>query len=358
MAALGDAIMASPALALLRAGLPGWRVSVLAKTQGVEYFRSLGSVDEVIPFVPSRYLDRARPYRLPLGAVAAWRVAVRLRAARFTASLQWRGQLLDTLLSRLTGAEHRVAGVQSIHRRAPIPVEKVPWLVTELVPYRDEPGHLVEALAAPVRGLLAKLGRPEATSALGPLEYPITAADRAQAGRFAAAVELGPDYACIGIGARTTYNAWPAERFATVGDEFFAAHGLRVLLTGAPEHRGFEDEVARRMRHPPIRSAGALGLGAVAALVEGARVVVALNTGLAHIAAACRRPVVVLSGRDGAAISPWRTPHRVVTRNPHYPARHPDRWAWGGLVGLIPTEDVVAAARSLLAESAPARPAS
>ena len=43
MAGLGDAIMASPSLALLKSNLPKWRLFVLARTQVIEYLDSLQS---------------------------------------------------------------------------------------------------------------------------------------------------------------------------------------------------------------------------------------------------------------------------------------------------------------------------
>jgi ADP-heptose:LPS heptosyltransferase len=354
MAALGDAIMASAALCLLKRGLPDRPVAVLARVQAAAYFRSLPFVDEVVPFVAEQHIDRRRPWRLLGAAPELLRLLRRLRSARYGATVQWRGQIQDTLLSRATGAPHRVAAVQSIHRRALLAVERVPWLVTDLVPFDRADGHLVEAMAAPAAALVRKLGGDPAAAGAGlPLHFPLTAADRAAADEFLAAAGLDArtPFACLTVGARSEFNDWPPDRFAAVADYLAERHGLRVILNGMPSHAERELHVARTMRTQPVRSVGRLSFGALAAVLARSRLLVALNTGIVHVAAALRVPVVVLNGRDGASITPWGTATRIVTRNPHYPRRHPDPRQWAGLVGLITAAEVNAAVDSLLASS-------
>lgn len=352
MAALGDAVMASPALRMLKLGLPEWRIAVLARTHTRDYFQSLPYVDEVVPFVDDRHVDRKKPWRLLRGWPDSRRLFGKLRAEGYSAVIQWRGQLPDTLMSVCTRAHHRIAAVQSIHRKSPLPVEKLRFLVTDLVAVSPN-AHLVEAMTTPAVFFLEKLGvRAPANSDLS-LDYPLRPADYAAADDFLRAEGLSPGnpLACISISAKTAVNTWLPERFAAVADYLQSEQGLRVVLTGLPAHLGRETEVASRMATPPVRSVGRLPFGGVCALVARSRLLVSLNTGLSHIAAALRVPVVVLSGRDGASITPWGTPHRVVTRNSFYPRRHPDRRQWASLVPLVTVDEVKAAAGALLDET-------
>lgn len=353
MAALGDAIMASPALRLLKHGLPGWSVDVVARQAAVPYFSSLPYVDRVVPFVNESYVDRRRPWRLLGAPKEVSRVVRELRAGRYEAAIQWRGQIPDTLMSVLTRARTRVAGVQSIHRRSIVPVERVSFLVTDLVPVIDPGAHMVEAMAAPARYLVQKLGGGQPPVDALNLDYPLRSADEDAASAFMAANHLSghEPLAVVAISAKTAVNSWPMERFAEVADHLQSRHGVRVILSGIPEHRAREAEVTRAMKTEPICSTARLPFGALCALLRRSRLLVSLNTGISHVAAALRVPVVVLSGRDGASITPWGTPHRVVTRNPFYPQRHPDPREWTRLLHLITPEEVNTAADALLAPS-------
>ena len=343
--------MASPALRLAKQGLPEWSLSVLARTHTRDYFLTLPYVDEVVEFVEDRHLDRKRPWKIFNGWNDSLRLFKQLSTGGYSAVIQWRGQLPDTLMSACTGARHRIAAVQSIHRKSALPVEKVRFLVTDLAPVLHPGAHLVEAMAAPVILLLEKLGRHLPNPDLS-LDYPLRSSDHEAAAAFLRAERLPDDtpLACVGISAKTAVNAWPVERFAAVADYLQQEHGLRVVLTGTPNHLERENEIVSRMSTKPIRSIGRLPFPALCAVLARSRLLVSLNTGLSHIAAALRVPVVVLNGRDGSSITPWGTSHRVVTRNPFYPRRHPDSRRWASLVPLITIEDVCAGVDDLLKE--------
>ncbi|MDX2187255.1 MAG: glycosyltransferase family 9 protein [Opitutaceae bacterium] len=348
MAALGDAVMASPAMTVLKAACPEARITVLARAQAQAYFATLPQVDRVIPFVGERHVDRRRPWRL-LGAPSELqRVVKEVRSTRWHACLQWRSQLPDTLLSGLSRASHRIVGIQRIHRPATLGAEQLGMFFTERVPLTGENAHLVEAFALPVLALLRKW-EVMPPSELPGLTYPIGLEERRAAQEFLLinGVRSHERLAMINISAKSEFNRWTDDKFSALGDGL-AEMGMRVVLSGVPEHREREIVIASRMKSPPVLSTGRLSMGAVAAVLERCRVLVALNTGIAHVSAALQVPVVVLNGRDGASITPWKVPHRVVTRNSHYPKRHPDPKVWPSLVPLIEPQEVIAAVQELV----------
>ena len=75
---LGDAVMTTPALAALRAGCPGARITLLAKPLVGELFRGHPDVDEVMVY------DRDGGHH---GFRGKLRVASELRARRFDAAI-------------------------------------------------------------------------------------------------------------------------------------------------------------------------------------------------------------------------------------------------------------------------------
>jgi ADP-heptose:LPS heptosyltransferase len=102
-------------------------------------------------------------------------------------------------------------------------------------------------------------------------------------------------------------------KFAAVADSL-ARKGLRVVITGTVDEQDVACAVTAAMSQPAINLAGQTTLGAAAALVSGARLVVTNDTGMSHIAAALRVPsVVVVLGSDPKRWAPLdRGRHRPV----------------------------------------------
>jgi len=98
-------------------------------------------------------------------------------------------------------------------------------------------------------------------------------------------------------GAASASRRWPAERFAAVA-RWAALQGERVVVTGSAAELATATAVARAAGLSPAAAvlAGRTDLAELAALVAGARLVVAGDTGVAHLASAYRTPSVVLFG--------------------------------------------------------------
>jgi ADP-heptose:LPS heptosyltransferase len=159
---------------------------------------------------------------------------------------------------------------------------------------------LVEFLGMPARG--------------EHLEFPVRGADRRALAALAGMQGLKPGrYVCIHPGASVRERRWPADRFAAVA-RALAGRGLRVILTGTGPEAGLTKQVACAAGVPCLDLAGRTDLGALAALLEGARLLVCNDTGVSHLAAALRTASVILS--TGENPSRWapvdRQRHHVL----------------------------------------------
>jgi ADP-heptose:LPS heptosyltransferase len=116
-------------------------------------------------------------------------------------------------------------------------------------------------------------------------------------------------YVVVHPGATSPSRRWPAERFAAVADDI-AARGLRVVVTGVTAEREVTADVVRRARSRPLDLTGVTSLGGLALLLRSAAVVVANDTGTAHLAAAVRTPsvTVYLSGDPALVVPRWPAP--------------------------------------------------
>lgn len=120
-----------------------------------------------------------------------------------------------------------------------------------------------------------------------------------------------PEAVVVHVGAFYGCRQWPVDRFARVAVKLTAA-GERVVVTGGAADRPRALAVAKQAGLPDSAVlAGVIGLGEFASLVAGARLVVTVDTGAAHVASAYAIPSVVIFGP--APVEEWGPP----TSGPH-----------------------------------------
>ncbi len=84
-----------------------------------------------------------------------------------------------------------------------------------------------------------------------------------------------------------------AERYARLAEQLIS-DGWKVCLTGAPSEADVANKVHDAAARKCINLAGRTSLGEVAAIIDGARLLISNDTGVSHIAAARRTPSIVL----------------------------------------------------------------
>jgi ADP-heptose:LPS heptosyltransferase len=335
---LGDLLCTVPALRALRRAYPRARITLIGlpwARQFVARFRRY--LDAFIAFpgfpgFPEQSYDAA--------ALADFLKEAQSR--RFDLALQLHGNgLLSNPLVALLGAR-RTAGYYRPGDYCADPQCFIPWRADE---------HEVHRYLA----LLRALGVPADDARL---EFPVTDDDRADLGRAIAGFAISErNYVCVHPGSQLPSRRWHAERFAAVADAL-ADQGFTVVLTGVAGEVELTRRVARAMQAPAIDLAGKTSIGAVAALIDEADLLVSNDTGVAHIAAARGTPSVRVScGGDERRWAPMdRRIHRVVHhRVPCKPCSYavcPTGHACATGVGV---ETVLEEARALLAGPAERR---
>jgi len=131
------------------------------------------------------------------------------------------------------------------------------------------------------------------------LEIPVTKEDERECDALvdAFALELNK-LILVHPGAQLPSRRWPVERFGEVARALSDA-GWQVAVTGSAAEAPLTARVTRGAGAHAIDLAGRTSLGALAALVAKARLIVCNDTGLSHVAAAMHTPsVVIASGSD------------------------------------------------------------
>jgi ADP-heptose:LPS heptosyltransferase len=296
LSGLGDMLCAVPALRALRAELPRAHIAVVAPDAVHPILERFDAyVDEVISFPGYPGLGGLA---CTVGALPAF--LEKMHARRWDAVLQLHGSgIVSNPFAALLGGRETF-GFYLPSQWCPDPDRFWPY------PAHDSEVHRC-------LGLLARLGIPERGQHL---EFPLRQSDRMELADVLGGERLDArGYAVVHPGAASPPRRWPAEHFARVVDAL-AGRGLRVVLTGTAQEEAVAVSVASAAHADTVNFAGRTSLGALAALVDGARVVVSNDTGVAHLADALATPsVVVFTWSDPARWAPLdRRRHRVVAQ--------------------------------------------
>jgi len=101
-------------------------------------------------------------------------------------------------------------------------------------------------------------------------------------------------YIILHPGAGDVRRRWPVEGFARVGEHIYERTGYTLVVTGREEERPVTERLLALCRAPVIDLSRQLSLGAMAALVSRATLLVSNDTGPCHMAYALNVPSVVI----------------------------------------------------------------
>ena len=328
---IGDTVLATPALAALRRFLPQARLDVLLEDWVAPILAGSPDVDRLLT-LPRRSL------------IARLRLLPALRAARYDVAFDLHGGSTATLLTFASGARERIGYARYqyarlLTRRAPPSAqlwgqdalhsveEQLALLGSVGVPVSDRPATRVPLAPAAVESMTARLK----------------------------ADGLAPDSPMALLHPMAAFESkrWSLEGFAAVAAQLHG-RGLAVVALVAPREQGTLARL-RAAAGVPVTGCADLSLPEVAALAARARVFVGNDSGIAHIAAAVRAPVVVIFGSSNVTHwRPWSTAPAEVVRQavpcapcPGYTCREPRPF---GCIKGVSVEQVLGAIGRVLAE--------
>jgi len=113
-------------------------------------------------------------------------------------------------------------------------------------------------------------------------------------------------------GATALSRRYPAEGFAAVARRLVLDANCQVVFTGTEPERSLVESIQAAMDTKSFSLVGALHLAEMAALLTIAPLLIANNTGPAHLAAAVGTPVVDLYALTNPQHTPWGVPNRVL----------------------------------------------
>tara|TARA_Y100000589_G_scaffold265144_1_gene256078 strand:+ start:4928 stop:5950 length:1023 start_codon:yes stop_codon:yes gene_type:complete len=322
---VGDVVMATPALRLLRSQFKQSRITAVTRPGLSSLLCGLTTIDDCLEVDPKGLLGLLKAGRL-------------LAANRPDQTVLLPNSMRSALLTFLSRA-----GKRSGFRR-----QGRGFILTQAI----EPGTREAGIRTTLDEYIQLIeGCTDATfSGSRTPELAVTEVERTAAGEILPLE--GDGFVVMVPGANRLDKRWPADRFARVAERLAHEHGLRIAVTGSPAEAPLVKEIVDEAQCPIIDLASkGGGLGALKAILQAACLVITNDTGPRHVAAALGTPVVSLFGPTDHrwTILPGIAEHRLLAE-PFLPdVMTADKCTQVCRIDRITVEDVASAAESLLA---------
>lgn len=325
LSAIGDVVHALPLLASLKAAAPRARFEWIVHPVPGEIARHHPAVERVW------ILERHRGWR----AFRDFRRAI--RGERFDLAIMLQVYGKASIVARILDAQRRLG---FDWRRA----RELSWLVTsERIP-RHPRAHVVDQYLE----FADYLGAPRR------YEWALPLSDEERAAQAAFFRDTDAPVAALVVATSKRVKEWSAERWARVAEGLHGTWGYEVMIVGgeSPAEVALARAIAGTAR-VPVRDGRRPDLRRLLWLLDGAALVVGLDTGPYHMAVALGVPAVGLFGYlDPARVGPTHRFLELVVDGWHDPGEpwHPPREVRRrGRMSRLEVEDVlekVALARS------------
>lgn len=291
---LGDLLCAIPAWRSLRAALPQAQVTLIGLPWAQTFVERFGRyIDNFLEFPGYPGIPEVPP---PFTKLPTFLASVQQQ--HFDLVLQMHGSgIVSNHFTVLLGARAN-AGFYLPGQYCPDTARFLPYPAHEPEIWRHL--QLMEFLGIPLQGV--------------ELEFPLWENDFSELYAIEEVRNLQKrEYVCVHPGASVEARRWLPEKFAVVADAL-AARGLQVVLTGTAAEAELTQAVQDSMHFSSVNLAGCTSLGAIAALLNNARLLVCNDTGISHLAAALRvKSVVIFSASDPQRWAPLdREHHRIL----------------------------------------------
>ncbi len=294
---MGDLLMSTPAIRALKESFNG-QISVLTSSMAAGIAKNIPEIDEIIsfdvPWVKTTHASFSTDF-LSLVDV--------LKAKQFDAAVVFtvfsQNPMPAILLTYLADIPLRLAYCR----------ENPYELLTYWVP-DEEPYSFIKHQVERDLDLVAKIGATTSNDLLS-IQIP-DAWESTQKKLDKNSIDLQKPWLILHPGVSEIKRQYPTKNWIEVGKRLVVDFGYQLLLTGSASEKELTDEIQQGIGTNAFSIAGLLNLDEFICLIKEASLLLSVNTGPVHIAAATQTPVVVLYAQTNPQHTPWKTPNKVL----------------------------------------------
>ena len=302
LSGIGDALMFTPAIKLMRGALPDAEIDALVMFNGVkDIYERNNYLNKVI------YFDFLKE-----GINESFRF-IRTIRNKYDASVNVypSNRSEYNFINFLVGAQKR-AGVKYLRKDIPNLGALNNIRVTE-----DDSMHNVQTNIRLIEKLLNKTFTEEP-----PLDFTLTENDLSFAREYLDKINLNSDDLVIGFHPGSAvlknhaFRRWEPEKFAALARSLINKLNAKILLFGGPEELELKKVINNLISSPRSVIVETDNLARSAALIKRCNLFVSNDSSLMHVASALQRKVVAIIGPTNPLyIHPWKTEHKIITLN-------------------------------------------
>lgn len=308
LSGIGDALMFTPALRLLKQGLPESQIDVLVMFGGAkEIFRNNPNINNVIHF---NFLKE--------GAFKSLKFVLSLRNKYDAIVNVYPSNRKEyNLISLLIGAKHRVAAEYLRMNR-----ENLGWL-NNITVKEDDSMHNVQTNIRMIEKLIEKVAHKKINfydAEENKLELNLGEDDLNFAENFFSEKKISSKDLVIGFhpGCATLKNhikrRWEPEKFSLLANKLIDKYSAKILIFGGPEESELKKEVRKNIQSENALEIETGTLLQSAAIMKRCNLFITNDSALMHIASALQLPVVAIIGPTNTNyIHPWKTKHTIAS---------------------------------------------
>ena len=298
--ALGDIILALPALSTLKRSFPEAKITWLVRPEFAPLLEGHPDLDEVILF------DREKlsKWWCSIESFNELRSLIKnLKTGEFDLVFDFQGLFRTGYFGWITGCRKRfgMAGARELAHLFYTDKISQDALSIHLVDYYLK---MAEASGAKRKEVEFKLHEDAGT--------------KAAVAKLLKSHNISGNYAVLVPGAAQTNKCWPIERFAELADKISSRFRIQIVATGSHGEMEYIEKISKVSKSRVINLAGKTTVRELAPLMRGASLVVSNDTGPGHIAAAVGVPIVMIFGpTNPARVCPYKRPECVVAVEPN-----------------------------------------
>lgn len=302
LSGIGDALMFTPAIKLLRQSLPSSQIDVLVMFKGTkEILESNLLLNNTIHF---DFLKE--------GVLNSLKFVLSLRKKYdVTINVYPSNRIEYNFINFLIGAKQR-AGVEYLRMNT----QNFGWLNNVTVKENDNK-HNVQTNIKLVEKLLNKKFNEEP-----PLEINLSDKDKNFASDYLEKSNIRENDFVVGFhpGCATLKNhikrRWEPEKFAELGKKLITEKNAKVFLFGGPEEEGLKSSIHKMIGSEQSYIIKTEKFLQSIAILKRCNVFVTNDSALMHVASALGLKVIAIIGPTNPNyIHPWKTEHKIVSLN-------------------------------------------
>ncbi len=303
LSGIGDALMFTPALSILKRELPDAQIDALAMFKGVkDLYENLDEIDHVY------YHDMINS-----GKFSNLRYVLNLRKNQYDISINVypSNRKEYNIVNLLIGASKR-AGVRYLRKDS----INLGFLNNYRVNENDEL-HCVEENIKQIENLLnIKVDK------VPPLNFPLNDEELLFAKNYLHQLNIDDNQFVVGIHAGCSVlknhinRRWSPENFAKLISKLIAKKNTKVLLFGGPDESDLKTNIVSQVNSDKLVNVKTKNLRQTAAVMKRSDLFITNDSGLMHIAAALGRKIIPIIGPTNENyIHPWQTEYKTASLN-------------------------------------------